>query len=81
MVCSHLVLLVESGAEQLFAFGYLMSRGAWIGTLVGSIIGLCADTEGSKYAVGEYSKLASATGVTPAPRLPVMEIGEKLGSG
>lgn len=63
MVCSHPVLLSESGTELVFALGYPRSRGA----LVGSIMGWCADTEGSKYAVGEYSKLASATGVKPAP--------------
>lgn len=67
MVCSHPVLLSESGTELVFALGYPRSRGALIGALVGSIMGWCADTEGSKYAVGEYSKLASATGVKPAP--------------
>ena len=56
---------VESGAELLFALGCAMSGSVLKGTLVGSMILPCADTEGFKYEVGEYNELASATDVKP----------------
>lgn len=43
-----------------------MSRGALTGALVGPIW-WCADTEGIKYEVGEYSEFMSANDVKPAP--------------